>query len=106
MPHQEAKLDEKQVALFIEKLRARTAEDPTIGDAIIEIWADAIGESLKESSDEIAKTFCEILEPERIGGIVWMNCKVCREMLPKEAVENGADTCFSCQIKSDPGSCW
>lgn len=106
MPHQEAKLDEKQIALFIEKLRQRTAEDLTLGQAIVEIFVDATGDSVNESSDELAKTLCELVEPERLGGLVWMTCKVCRERLDAQEIENKVDTCFSCRVGPERGSCW
>lgn len=106
MPHQEAKLDEKQVALFIEKLRIQNDQDPTHGQAVIEVLSASIDHDRKESSDEIAKTLCEILEPDRIGGIVWMTCQSCRALLSKEEIENKIDTCFSCKIGPEQGSCW
>jgi hypothetical protein len=103
MPHQEAKLDEKQIALLIEKLRIQNDQDPTHGQAVIEVLSYSINEDRKESSDEIAKTLCEILEPERLGGIIWWTCKSCYEPLSKEEIESQVDTCFSCRIGSDQG---
>lgn len=106
MPHQEAKLDEKQIALLIEKLRIQNEQDPTHGQMVLEVLSASIDHDAKESSDEIAKTLCEILEPERIGGLVWMNCKECREPLTNEEIEARADTCFHCRIGPEKGSCW
>jgi hypothetical protein len=106
VPHQEAKLDEKQVALFIEKLRIQTDQDPTLGQAVIEVVSSSFDHDRKESSDEIAKTLCEILEPERLGGLVAMTCESCHALLSREEIENKVDTCFSCRIRRDPESCW
>lgn len=104
MPHQEAKLDEKQVALFIEKLRLRTDGDPTLGQAVLDVLSASINQDLKESSDEIAKTLCEILEPERLGGLVWWTCKSCKARLSEQEVESRVDTCFSCRVDPKPGT--
>jgi len=103
------RLDEKQVTLFVEKLRARAEEDSSIGTDVTEVLLAAIREDKKEPAEEIAKTLCEILEPERIGGIVWMACKLCKERLEDQEVMNKVDTCFSCRItggRPETGTCW
>jgi hypothetical protein len=106
MPHQEAKLDQKQVALFIEKLRIQTDQDPTMGQAVIEVISASFDHDRKESSDEIAKTLCEILEPERLGGLISWTCMSCGAFLTEEEVEKKVDVCFACRIGPDKGSCW
>lgn len=105
------RLDEKQLSFFIKKFRAAAAQDPSRAKDVIEI----LEESLKVTKDEdyqvfeIARTICEILEPERLGGLVSWNCSVCKEMLEAQEVENKVDTCFSCRIKrfgSPDNTCW
>lgn len=105
MPHQEAKLDEKQVALFIEKLRIQADQDPTIGKDIVEMVSASFSDDRKESSDEIAKTICEILEPERLGTIIWITCESCNAMLSTDEIESEMKTCFSCRMGIQGGGC-
>jgi hypothetical protein len=95
------RLDEHQIALLLKKFRAASAKDPSRAKDVIEI----INVSLQVKKDEdyqifeIARTICEILEPERLGGIVSLNCSICKEMLDAQELENKVDTCFACTIK-------
>lgn len=106
------RLDEKQLSFFIKKFRAAGAKDPERAKDVIEV----LETSLKVTTDEdyqvfeLARTICEILEPERLGGLVSLNCRICKEMLDAQEVENKVDTCFSCRVKGlgggEIGSCW
>lgn len=106
------RLDEKNLSFFIKKFRAAGAQDPSRAKDVIEV----LEASLKVTKDEdyqvfeIARTICEILEPERLGGIVWMTCRLCKERLDAQEIENKVDTCFSCRIKGIGGppdnTCW
>jgi len=102
-------LDEKAVCLFVEKLRAVAMKDVSMAKDVLEVLQSSIQRDAKEDPFQIARTICEILEPERLGGIVWMTCKLCNSKLDALEVENKVDTCFSCRIKGDEperGSCW
>lgn len=74
-------LDEKQVALFIEKLR-KLDLDASVD--VIDVILASFRSDRKEPAAEIAKTLCEILEPERIGGLKFLTCWKCGARL-----ENG-----------------
>lgn len=102
-------LDEKAVSLFVEKFRAMGLKDPSMTNDVIEVLQASFKHDVKEDPFQIARTICEILEPERLGGIVWMTCKLCNAKLDAIEVENKVDICFSCRIKGDEperGSCW
>lgn len=88
-------LDEKMVAEFVEKLRARAEEDPSVARDVLEVLGASYGTDRKEPVGEIAKTLCELLEPERVGGILWVNCKICGGRLAGEE-EQERGTCSAC----------
>lgn len=88
-------LDEKMVAEFVEKLRAMAEEDPDAARDVLEVLGASYGSDKKEPVEEIAKTLCEILEPERLGGIVWVNCDICGKRLDGEE-ERERGTCSVC----------
>lgn len=98
MTDNDVKLDEKQISLFVSKFRALGLKDRSAAQDVIEILLASFNEDKEEEHFEIARTICEILEPERLGAIVWLTCRVCREMLAEIEVENKMDTCFQCQI--------
>lgn len=103
------KLDEKQVELFIQKFRALGIKDPGTALDVIEIFLASFRQDKDEKAYEIAKTICEILEPERMGELVWITCRMCKGILDAQELEIKADTCFSCRITGGPpekGSCW
>lgn len=103
-------LDEKQIAQFIEKFRAIGLKDPSMAKDVIEVLQASFQQDVKEDPLEIARTICEILEPERLGGIVWMTCRLCKDRLDAQEIENKVDTCFSCRITGIGGppanTCW
>lgn len=100
MTDKEPKLDEKQISLFVEKFRALGLENPSAAKDVIEVLEDSVKVTKDEDYQvfEIARTICEILEPERLGGLHSWNCRVCKDLLTDEEVENKADTCFQCRI--------
>ena len=71
-------LNEAAIAAMIEKARARFQKDGfDVYQDFLDILRDAInGEDRAEPALEIAKTICELLEPERVGGITWV-CVPC-----------------------------
>lgn len=103
------RLDENQIAFFIRKFRAAAGKDPERGKDVIEILECSLKTQIKDEdyeTFEMARTICEILEPERLGGLVSLTCKGCNAILSREEVEKKIDTCFSCRIGPDKGSCW
>ncbi len=95
------RLDEQQLSYFIRKLRAAAAKDPERGKDVIEILQEAIKLQAKDEdyqTFEMARTLCEILEPERLGGIVFMTCSVCRTMMSSEEIEARTEVCFQCRV--------
>lgn len=93
----ETRLNEKQVSLFVEKFRTIGLKDATAAADVVEVLNEALV-SKEENVFEIAKTICEILEPERLGGIVWLSCSLCRAILDAQEIEAKVDTCFSCRV--------
>lgn len=93
----ETRLNEKKVALFVEKFRALGLKDRSAAADVVEVLNEAF-ESKENEVFEIAKTICEILEPERLGGIVSLNCDRCHAMLDAQEIENKVDTCFQCRV--------
>lgn len=93
------RLDEKQIAQFVEKFRDLGLKDPSAAKGVIEVLEASFRQDKNEECFEIARTICEILEPERLGGLVSWNCTICREMLDEQEIENKVDTCFSCRVK-------
>lgn len=69
---------------FIEKLRARAGEDANVASDVLDVLGASYLEDAGEPSEEIAKTICELLEPERVGGIKWLTCKICQARLNSE----------------------
>lgn len=100
----ETRLNQKQVALFVEKFRALGLEDRSASADVIEVLNEALV-STEGEVVEIAKTICEILEPERLGGIVWMTCQSCKQKLTATELEDKMDTCFQCRISGPPEFC-
>lgn len=93
-------LDEKMVAEFVEKLRTRAEADPDVARDVLEVLGASYGTDRKEPVAEIAKTLCELLEPERLGGILWVNCELCGKRLAEEE-EKERGTCSACLFGSD-----
>lgn len=90
-------LDETIVTELIEKLRIMEAEDPSAAKDVLHLLESSYTIEKYEPAAEIAKTICEILEPERLGTIRWMNCKVCGSCIffaGDEEKERGV--CSSC----------
>lgn len=92
------KLDEKQITLFVEKFRALGLKDRLLPIDVVEVLLASFQGDLKEDPLEIARTICEMLEPERVGGIISLNCSVCLAMLDGQELANKADVCLSCTI--------
>lgn len=103
-------LDEKQVAQFVEKLRAISLKDTSMAKDVLEVLEASFQQDVKEAPIEIARTICEILEPERLGGIVWLTCKLCKSKLDAQEIESKVDTCFSCRVSGfsplPDNTCW
>lgn len=93
----ETRLNVKQVALFIEKFRDLGRKDRSASADVVEVLNEALI-STEDEVLEIAKTICEILEPERLGGIVSLNCGRCHAMLAAQEIEEKVDTCFQCRV--------
>lgn len=98
MTDKEPKLDDKHVSLFVEKFRALGLRDRSAAQDVIEILLASFNEDLKEERLEIARTICEILEPDPLGVLVWLNCRVCKDMLDPLEVEDKMDRCFQCRV--------
>lgn len=77
-------LDEKMVAELIVKLRATAEEDADSASDVLDVLCASYREDRNEPAEEIAKTVCELLEPERVGGINWLTCKLCPKRLKSE----------------------
>jgi hypothetical protein len=77
-------LDEKVVVELIEKLRALFEKDANGAADVLDVLRASYLEDKGEPVEEIAKTICEILEPERIGGINWLACRGCQARLNTE----------------------
>ena len=90
-------LDEKEVEKLIERLREMAREDPDANIDVLEVLAASYGSDRNEPAAEIAKTVCEILEPERIGPIRWVTCKICRSLLQTDD-EKVRGSCTSCLV--------
>jgi formylmethanofuran dehydrogenase subunit E len=88
-------LDEKMVAELIEKLRARAEDNPEVAKDVLEVLTASYGQDKNEPAREIAKTVCELLEPERIGPLLWIRCNVCGRGLT-DMDERGI--CSSCLL--------
>lgn len=98
-------LDEKDVTLFVEKFRAAGVEDTGRALDVIEVLIAAIRDDKKEPCLEIARTICEILEPERLGGLISWNCALCEAILSQDDLKNKFQTCRSCRITgNEPGA--
>lgn len=93
----ETRLNQKQVALFVEKFRALGLKDRSAAADVVEVLNEALV-STEGEVVEIVKTICEILEPERLGGIVMLNCSVCHAMFDVQELEDKVDTCLQCRI--------
>lgn len=88
-------LDEKVVVELIEKLRALFENDANGAADVLDVLRASYLEDKGEPVEEIAKTICEILEPERIGGIKWLNCRGCpARLMTGEERERGL--CVTC----------
>ena len=74
-------IDEKQIAMFIAKLRDQVGERGNeVHHDVMQILESAIaGEDQYEDVTEIAKTLCEIVEPERLGELM---CGFCHKPVP------------------------
>ncbi len=95
------RLDEHQVAYFIRKFRSAAVKDPERAKDVLEILQDAPKLPAKDEdyqTFEMARTICEILEPERLGGIVSMNCSVCGVIMSLEEIEERVGVCFQCRV--------
>lgn len=103
-------LDEKQIAQFVEKFRAIGLKDPSMAQDVIEVLQASFQQDVKENPFEIARTICEILEPERLGGIVWLTCKLCKSKLEALEIESKVAICFSCRVTGfsplPDNTCW
>jgi hypothetical protein len=77
-------LDENVVAELIEKLRARALDDLDSASDVLDVLRASYWEDAKQPVNEIAKTVCEILEPERIGKLKWLTCRICTARLKTE----------------------
>lgn len=95
-------LDEKMVQEFVEKLRAGAERDPAVARDVLEVLQASYGEDRKESSFEIARTLCELLEPERIGSLRWWTCRLCGKRV-EEADEQARGTCSECLFGKGDG---
>lgn len=89
-------LTEAVLAEFVEKLRTSQVRSD-----VIELLGISCREDRDEDPKEIAKTILEMLEPERLGGIVWVNRGLCpnhlntdgeHDWVPKDAGE----VCVGC----------
>jgi len=78
-------LDENVVTELIEKLRIRATADLDSASDVLDVLRASYWEDAKQPANEIAKTVCEILEPERIGKIRWLTCRICTSCLKTEA---------------------
>jgi len=95
------RLDENQVAYLIRKLRRAAAADPSRAKDVLEVLESSTREKAKDEdyeTFEMARTVCELLEPERIGPIISLTCNGCRALLSKEEVEKREDFCLQCRI--------
>lgn len=95
------RLDEHQIAYFIRKFRTAAAKDPERAKDVIEILQEAQKLSMKDENYqtfEMARTICEILEPERLGCIVSMNCSVCKAIMSFKELEERLGVCFQCRV--------
>lgn len=95
--NEETRLNEKKVALFVEKFRTLGQKDRSAAADVVEVLNEALV-SPEDEVIEIAKTICEILEPERLGGLVSLNCSLCHAMLDTQEIEEKVDTCFQCRV--------
>jgi formylmethanofuran dehydrogenase subunit E len=93
----ETRLNEKNVALFVKKFRDLGLKDRSASADVVEVLNEALVSTQDEVFD-IAKTICEILEPERLGGIVSLNCSLCHEMFDVQELMDKMDTCSQCRI--------
>lgn len=93
----EVRLNQKQVALFVEKFRAIGLKERSAAADVIEVLNESFASNENEIP-EIAKTICEILEPERLGGIVMLNCSVCHAMFNTEELAEQVSICLQCRI--------
>lgn len=94
MKQNEKRLDEGQVELFLEKLRARAE----LGPDVLEIIQSSFTKDKAEPTEEIARTLCELLEPERLGQLRRLNCKHCGERLEEWRSVAGMDACLACSM--------
>lgn len=90
-------LDEKAIMELILKLRARADKDPAAARDALEVLAASYREDIKEPALEIARTVCELLEPERMGTVVFIQCRMCNARLT-EVEEQQRGTCSSCLL--------
>jgi len=93
----ETRLNQKQVALFVAKFRALGLKNRSAAADVVEVLNESFALDENEAV-EIAKTICEILEPERLGGIISLNCSICLEMFDAQELEDKVDTCLQCRI--------
>lgn len=82
---------------MIEKLRDRAKEDPEAARDVLEVLAASYGTDRNEPAGEIAKTVCEILEPERLGQLLWLICKICHTRLETDE-EKERGSCTTCLV--------
>ena len=97
----EERLDEGQMELFLEKLRAQAEKDPSLGRDVVEVIQSSFTKDKAEPTEEIARTLCELLEPERLGQLRRLNCKHCGKRLEEWRSVAGMDVCLACSM---PGS--
>ena len=92
------RLDEHQIAYFIRKYRAAALKDPEHAKDVIEVLQDAPRAMKNEDYEtfEMARTICELLEPERLGGIISMNCSVCGKVMGFDESKEGI--CSQCKV--------
>jgi hypothetical protein len=90
-------LDEREVEKMIHKLRERAQEDPAVASDVLEVLAASYGSDRDEPAAEIAKTVCEILEPARVGPLLWLTCKNCNVRLETDE-EKERGSCTSCLV--------
>lgn len=80
-------------------LRERAEADPKAAADVLEVLAASYGSDKNEPAAEIAKTVCELLEPERVGPILWLTCKICHTRLETDE-EKERGSCTSCLVGS------
>lgn len=92
-------LDETVLAEFVKKLRASKVRSD-----VIELLGISCRQDRDEDPKEIAKTILEMLEPERLGGIVWVSHGLCPNHLNVDGEhdwvpQDSGEICVGCGAK-------